>query len=279
MPRDGSGTYNLPSGQPVVTSTPISSTVHNTLATDVASALTQSLSKDGQTTPTADLPMGGNKHTGVADATARSHYAAAGQVQDGVFTKAGSVSGTDTIIASLTPALPAYVEGMAVVFEPAANNTGAVTLALNGLTAKAVKRPYGAALLPRDLVSGVPALIVYDGTDFLLINPQNTGVGQNAQASSYTCVLSDANKHIIKTTGSGDTYTIPANASVAYPLGTCLTFVNTSGANLTIAITSDTLTLAGTSSTGSRALSGTNGIATAVKLATTSWLISGTGIA
>jgi hypothetical protein len=47
---------------------------------------------------------------------------------------------------------------------------------------------------------------------------------------------------------------------------------------LSIAITSDTMTLAGTASTGTRTLA-VNGIATALKLASTSWLISGTGLA
>ena len=90
MARDGSGNYNLPAGQPVSTGTTISSTVHNTLASDVASALTQSLSKDGQTTPTANLPMGGFKFTGVADGTASNHFATVGQLQSAAVSLAGS---------------------------------------------------------------------------------------------------------------------------------------------------------------------------------------------
>lgn len=59
MARDGAGTYNLPAGQPVVTGTTISSSTHNTLASDLATALTNSIAKNGETTPTANLPMGG----------------------------------------------------------------------------------------------------------------------------------------------------------------------------------------------------------------------------
>jgi hypothetical protein len=70
MARDGSGTYTLPAGNPVVTGTTVSSTWANNTFTDVASALTQSLSKDGQTTMTGNQPMAGNKHTGVGNATA-----------------------------------------------------------------------------------------------------------------------------------------------------------------------------------------------------------------
>ncbi|MCU0396265.1 MAG: hypothetical protein MUF29_10165, partial [Chitinophagaceae bacterium] len=79
MSRDGNGTYNR-AVSPYQAGTVISATTVNTEMNDVASALTQSLSKDGQTTPTADLPMGGQKHTNVSNATARNNYAAAGQV-------------------------------------------------------------------------------------------------------------------------------------------------------------------------------------------------------
>lgn len=105
------------------------------------------------------------------------------------------------------------------------------------------------------------------------------GIPQNAQTGNYTCVLGDAGKHIYHAfgDGAGDTYTIPANASVAYAVGTTLTFVNLDSNSVSIAITSDTLTLAGTTTTGTRTLA-QNGIATAVKITSTSWLISGTGL-
>lgn len=59
MPRNGSGSYSLPAGNPVVTNTVISSTWANNTLSDMATALTNSIAKDGQTTPTANLPMGG----------------------------------------------------------------------------------------------------------------------------------------------------------------------------------------------------------------------------
>jgi hypothetical protein len=100
----------------------------------------------------------------------------------------------------------------------------------------------------------------------------------NNQNGNYTAVLTDSGKMIRKSAGgAGETYTIPSNASVAYPLGTVLTFVNMGGGALTIAITTDTLTWAADGSTGSRTLAD-NGLATAIKVATTEWLISGTGL-
>ena len=102
---------------------------------------------------------------------------------------------------------------------------------------------------------------------------------QSSQSANYTLVIGDANKHILHPSGAGsDTFTIPANASVAFPTGTIVTFVNLDSSNVTIAITSDTMTLAGTTTTGSRTLL-QNGIATALKVGSTSWLISGTGLA
>jgi hypothetical protein len=64
---------------------------------------------------------------------------------------------------------------------------------------------------------------------------------------------------------------------VAYPTGTVLTFINMTSQVVTIAITSDTLYQAGTGSTGSRSLA-QYGIATAVKMTSTTWLISGNGL-
>lgn len=106
------------------------------------------------------------------------------------------------------------------------------------------------------------------------------GLPQNSQSAAYTCVLADAGKHILHP--AADTtariFTIPANSSVAYPVGTTLTFINqNAGGVITIAITTDTMRLAGAGTTGSRTLAA-NGIATAVKLTTTEWIISGTGL-
>jgi len=69
MPRNGAGTYTLPSGNPVVTGTVISSTVQNNTMTDIATALTQSIASNGQTPITANIPMAGYKLTGLAAAT------------------------------------------------------------------------------------------------------------------------------------------------------------------------------------------------------------------
>ena len=101
---------------------------------------------------------------------------------------------------------------------------------------------------------------------------------QQNQNGNYTLVIGDAGKVVYKSSGgAGETITIPANASVAFPIGTVVTFANRGGGTLTIAITSDTLELAGTALTGSRTLAD-KGLATAIKVASTVWMISGSGL-
>jgi hypothetical protein len=102
------------------------------------------------------------------------------------------------------------------------------------------------------------------------------GLPQNA-TSSTTLTISDTGKHIYITTSS-QTITIPANSSVPYPIGTTITFIaGPSATTVTIAITSDTMRLAGAGTTGSRTLAA-HGMATAVKVASTDWYINGVGL-
>lgn len=105
-------------------------------------------------------------------------------------------------------------------------------------------------------------------------------IPQNSKSAAYTTVLTDSGKQIYHPGAdtTARTWTIDSNANVAYPIGTAITFINdTSGGVITIAITSDTMILAGAGSTGSRTLAA-NGIATAVKMTATRWIISGTGL-
>jgi hypothetical protein len=100
----------------------------------------------------------------------------------------------------------------------------------------------------------------------------------NAQSVNYTAVLADAGKAIYHPIADNNarTFTIPANASVAYTIGTVISFVNLIN-TVTIAITTDTMYLAGPGTTGSRTLAA-YGVCTAMKVAATTWVISGTGL-
>jgi hypothetical protein len=122
--------------------------------------------------------------------------------------------------------------------------------------------------------SGTLSNCTVDGTD--AVGFRNTPI--NSQSAAYTLVLADAGKTILHPIADNNarTFTIPANSSVVYPVGTVITFVNLIN-TVTIAITTDTMYLAGPGTTGSRTLAA-YGVASAVKVASTTWVISGNGL-
>ena len=89
MSRNGSGTYSLPAGNPVVTGTTISSTWANNTLTDIASSLTGSVASDGQTVITGALQMGANKITGMADPVLAQDAVTINFLQTGTYTVDG----------------------------------------------------------------------------------------------------------------------------------------------------------------------------------------------
>ena len=102
------------------------------------------------------------------------------------------------------------------------------------------------------------------------------GMPQISVSANTAILATHAGKHIYTTT-TGLTHTIPANSNVAFEIGTTLTFINPAAVSLSIAITTDTMYLAGTGTTGTRTLAA-YGMATAVKITSTSWIISGNGL-
>jgi hypothetical protein len=130
-------------------------------------------------------------------------------------------------------------------------------------------------------ITGAELLYTDDGSsDLKMTWRQANNLVQTSASAAYPIVLTDAGKHILHPSAdtTARTFTIPANASVAFEIGTTLTFINQhSGGVVTIAITSDTMRLAGAGTTGSRTLAA-DGIATAVKITSTEWIISGVGL-
>ena len=123
--------------------------------------------------------------------------------------------------------------------------------------------------------SGTLSSCTVDGTDSVGFR----NIPQNSQSVAYTLVLADAGKHIFHPSGDANarTFTIPANSSVAYAIGTAITFINMTSQVVTIAITTDTMYLSSAGTTGSRSLA-QYGSATAIKITSTNWLISGSGL-
>jgi hypothetical protein len=154
-------------------------------------------------------------------------------------------------------------------------NTGSGIITIDPNSTEQIDGATTATLMP-----GESCRVWCDGAAFFTVGLTKRDVPQNSQSAAYTTVASDAGKHILHP--SADTtarvFTIDSNANVPYPIGTAITFVNQNGAGaVTIAITSDTMRLAGAGTTGSRTLAA-NGIATALKVTATEWIISGTGL-
>lgn len=97
----------------------------------------------------------------------------------------GTVTGTNTITANAVPfALTAYVDGQNFQLKPANNITGAATLNINSIGAKAIVSPSGGALGSGDLQASTIYLIRYYGSDdhFRVITQLGTGSASGSNA-------------------------------------------------------------------------------------------------
>ena len=161
------------------------------------------------------------------------------------------------------------------------SNTGTLTLptSTDTLVGKATTDTLTNKTLVAPLLgtpaSGVLSSCTVDGTD--AVGFRNVPI--NSQSTAYTTVLADSGKVIFHPSGDANarTFTIDSNTNVAYPLGTAITFINMTSNVVTIAITSDTMYLSSAGTTGSRSLA-QYGSATAIKMTSTTWLISGSGL-
>lgn len=260
MARNGSGTFSRnydftadrDAGSP---SNIISADKVDTEFDDIATALTASIAKDGQTTPTANLPLGGFKLTGHATAApaARSDSVSAANLQDNGATFIAA-AGTDTITATYAPAITALVNGMELCFRAAAASTSTTpTFAPNGLTAKTIVKGANAALVAGD-ISGQhhECRVRYNSTTdkWHLLNPTisfadsagilNAGgnlvvaLPRNAQTgTTYTMLASDRGKHVTFSNGSAVAVTQPQSGSAGFTSGSSwFSYVENIGAGL-----------------------------------------------
>jgi len=232
----------------------------------------QKVSRNGDTM-TGALILNADPSVALGAATKQYVDAHAGA---GSTTLTGDVTGTGTGTVATT---------LATVNSTVGTYQG-ITVNAKGLVTSAANQNY--APLASPALSGTPTAPTPVSTDnsttlattaFVQSAIGTPGVVPvNAQSVNYTAVLADAGKAIYHPIADNNarTFTIPANASVAYTVGTVISFVNLIN-TVTIAITTDTMYLAGPGTTGSRTLAAF-GCCTAMKVAATTWVISGTGL-
>lgn len=187
------------------------------------------------------------------------------------------ITGTTTITGLGTSGVVGTVR--AVIFDGILTLTGGASLILPGpLTNNNILTAAGDIALFVNEGSDVWRCLNYFRKSGKPLYP--AGINQRIASADTTTVMADANGHIFHPTADATArvFTIDSNANVAYEIGTTLTFVNEHGAGVvTIAITADTMRLSGSGLTGSRTLA-VDGVATALKVTATSWIISGSGL-
>lgn len=187
----------------------------------MATALTDCVTRDGQSPATANLPMAGFIHTGVGNGTARNHYAALGQVQDSATNWVVAGGTADAITAGYAVVITALVDGQLCYFRAsAANATTTPTFSPNGLTARTITKIGGGALVVNDIPGANAEVILrYNlaNTRWELMDPAasvgKVTITQPASASALTI-------------NNGATFTIAGAFSNA------LTFTNTTNATI-----------------------------------------------
>tara|TARA_R110002072_G_scaffold284055_3_gene447952 strand:- start:149 stop:1135 length:987 start_codon:yes stop_codon:yes gene_type:complete len=169
MARNGSGTY-VKVGADAQFDTVISETYYNDQINDLVTALTQSVSKDGQTTLTGNINAGSQKLTALAVGTALTDSLTLGQAQNASMNYVASdTGGANAAVIAPAPAVTSYVAGQVFHFKAAANSTGATTLNVSGLGTKAVQIG-GAAISGASILTTGVTSVIYDGTQFQLLS-------------------------------------------------------------------------------------------------------------
>ena len=133
------------------------------------------LTKDGANSPSANLPMGGNRHTGVGNAAAKTDYASAADVIDQDLLYYVDTGAADAYVITPSPSISAYEEGQRLIFRATNASTGASTLNVNALGAITIETNDAVAIAAGMIAVGGYYEVTYDanGSRFVLTSPHS----------------------------------------------------------------------------------------------------------
>ena len=168
MPRNGSGVYSRT--QPdYVFGTIIDQTAINSEYNDIGNEITNSLAADGQTNPSANLPMNGFRHLNISDAQNRNEYPSTGQIQDGAVTFATDTGAANAYVITPVPTPTANVKGMLWGVDiQNANTSTTCTLKVGAATPVSIKGQDGNDPAIGDINQGIN-YFTFDGTNYVLL--------------------------------------------------------------------------------------------------------------
>jgi hypothetical protein len=184
----------------------------------------------------------------------------------------------------MSPTLTAYAAGQLFYYIAAGANTGAVTLNIDGLGAKAVTRDGSTALAAGDINSGEIVVVIYDGTRFQMINAANsfgnTTINGTLTVTGNTGL--QANVSITSTLSVGGTFAVTGAATLGSTLAVTgkadLPTVSTASINAAVAVVT-TGTVTNLTSTSASIASVNAGVALLTTATVTDLTASGASIA
>jgi len=248
MAFNGSGTYSLPAGNPVVTGTTISSSTTNTTNSDIATALTNCITRDGQSTPSANLPMNAKKLTGLAAGTSAGDSVRYEQV---VLTAS---LGTNVATFLATPS--------------SANLAAALTDETGSGAAVFATSPTLVTPVLGTPSSGNLSSCTVDGTNG--VGYKNIPQTGSDKTTAYTLVTGDVGKYVgVGTSGS---IVVPTST---FANGDAISVYNNTTGNITITTSAPTAYIAGTNTVKTSITLATRGIATILFVSATVCVVTG----
>ena len=254
MPFNGTGTYTLPSGNPVVTGTTISSTTTNNTNSDIATALTNCLTRDGQSTPSADLPMNAKKLTGLAAGASNGDSVRYEQV---VLT-ASLGANVNTFLAT-----PSSANLAAAVTDE--TGTGALVFA---------NTPTLVTPILGTPTSGNLSSCTADGTN--KVGYRNIPQSASDKVTAYALASTDVGKYIgVGTSGSIVVPDATYSDSVAIANGDAISIFNNTSGNITLTMTITTAYIGGTNTDKATITLATRGVATILFVSATVCVVTG----